>query len=559
MSTNIKKNGSLPTIKAGRIGKSSTGEIYIELRIKGSVAVPRFFSLSDLNERGGAALTAWLTSEGMSLIGRSEKSKAEAQIGRISRRALQRRSGEQVLIVDRLGWNGPAFATRYEIHSPRGLDVARAFGLPGLDNFHLIGRKLKDYRAFARRYGRRNDLIKFLLCVGFIGPILPLVESELLWLVLYGKQGLGKSSLMNTVAAIYGGEVRGRIKLLESFSATENAAEVLSDKGRHLLAPFDDAQALPSDPKQRASTLCNVIVKTFQALEKARLNQSQRIWETVFMLGANERLEDTFARGRIPYGDYTAVRAIEVPAQNEFGIFDRVPKNIRADDFANAMVTDALAIRGLAGKHFVKRLVTLRHRDGQALKARLDRWRRRIKDKLAPGGKDSDANRVAGHFATIYAAGCLARQLKVLPWTRKQLMNVVCRIYNRFAQESTVAPPEIFLRTKIDALRERMPVVRKGRELASKTELLGAAGVEYRGPDGSSEYCFLPIQFKKLVGKAGRHRGILVKLIERGCVAGEGRAGGRRKATCKRPLLKGRRVQVIAIDKQKLDKALPGA
>lgn len=559
MSTDIKARGALPTINAGRIGKSPSGDLYIELKIEGSSAVPRFFSLSDLNERGGAALTAWLTSEGISLIGRVEKGKIESRVGRITRRALHRRSGSEVLIVDRLGWNGPAFATRYHLHAPKGIEVARAFGLPRLDSSHLDGHRLEEFRAFARRYGRGNDLIKFMLCAGFVGPILPLIDSELLWLVLYGSQGLGKSSLMNSVASIYGGEVRGRIKLLESFSATENAAEVLSDKGRHLLSPFDDAQALPSEPRLRASTLCNVIVKTFQALEKARLNQPQRVWETVFMLGANERLEETFARGGIPYGDYTAVRAIEIPAQNEFGVFARVPTSFRADDFANAMVADALAIRGLAGKHFVKQLVALRHSESEALRARLNRWRTRIKDRLAPGGKDSDANRVAGHFGTIYAAGCLASQLKILPWRRKQLANVVCRIYKRFAQESAVAPPEISVRTRIDEVLKRMVVVSKGSELSCRAELAAAAGVEYRSPDGNTEYCFLPAQFKQLISKVGRRRRVLEELVERGCIAGESYAGGKRKRTCKRPLLSGKRVRVIAIDKQKLDAAIPAS
>jgi hypothetical protein len=540
----------------GRIGKSSTGEKFVEFTIADEPAKSRFFSVRELNESDGSALIEWLTKVNIPVVGTSEKRIIEAPIGQCARTALLEHVGAPTLIADRPGWNGPAFVSRYGVHVPEGVSAVPAGSVQLQERSHLKGLHLKEFRRFARRYGRGNDLVTFMICAGFVGPLLPLLpESELLWLLLIGEPARGKTSLLNTVASIYGGDPRGRLRLLESLSATDNAAETFSEKGRHLIVPFDDTQALPSDAKQRATILSNVIFRTFQGIEKARLNQSQRVWESVFMLGSNERLQATLERGGVPYGGYTAVRAIELPVSNENGIFSHVPKGERPADFVRGMVRDAMAIRGLAGERFIKRLVDARHEDGSKLVSKLSRWQEELRRRLDPSGDSGERSRVVDHFALVYAAGCLASSFEVLPWTPKKIRRAVSRMYRRHIQARQEAAPvqaETYLRQYIHKNRGAFIRVEEGQTLPNWKVICSAPGVDFRCRDGSKEYCFLPQQLQRVFGHSGDRSRAVKRLVDCALLTREGSPEKQQKNTCKRPLRKDRRPRVYVFDQMKM-------
>ena len=110
--------------------------------------------------------------------------------------------------------------------------------------------------------------------------------------------------------------------------------------------------------------------------------------------------------------------------------------------------------------------------------------------------------RIARRFALIYAAGCLAAEFGILPWTWKEMLWAVKACYDR-----VILPP--------DALTEHTPersiavvrdyIERNGhgfidtglrRRSLTKEDLQSAGGAVHRGQDGRREFLFTNAQFR---------------------------------------------------------------
>jgi putative DNA primase/helicase len=110
--------------------------------------------------------------------------------------------------------------------------------------------------------------------------------------------------------------------------------------------------------------------------------------------------------------------------------------------------------------------------------------------------------RIARRFALVYAAGCLAAEFGILPWTWKEMLQAVKDCYGR-----VILPP--------DALTEHTPersiaavrdyIERNGhrfidtgsrRRSLTKEDLQSAGGAVHRRHDGTREFLFTSAQFR---------------------------------------------------------------
>jgi len=138
-----------------------------------------------------------------------------------------------------------------------------------------------------------------------------------------------------------------------------------------------------------------------------------------------------------------AVRLIDIPVpRRRTGIFDRLQKGATGRDsrlLAEALEQAAATYYGEAGKVFIKKLVqdVGNNHDGltDRLAGSIDRF-------LAKSGVDSEDPyevRFAKRFALAYAAGLLAIEYGVVPWSREIVYRSIGRVYYK-TRSRTIRP-----------------------------------------------------------------------------------------------------------------------
>lgn len=200
------------------------------------------------------------------------------------------------------------------------------------------------------------------------------------------------------------------------------------------------------------------------------------------------------------------MRLIDIPVpRRRIGIFDRLQKGATARDSrlrAEALEQAAATYYGEAGKVFIAKLAqdVRNNHDGltQRLAGSIDRF-------LAKSGVDLEDPyevRFAKRFALAYAAGLLAIEYGVVPWSQEIVYRSIRRVYRKARSQRTrlVDPVQAAAKrvvrkvqkaTAVDIRPERPAVDQKTAERAKVLLIMH---------NGSSLFAVRPDFFKSLVG-----------------------------------------------------------
>lgn len=549
-----KMASKIADVDVTRVGKGSSGAQFVEIHIpKGGRAARHFFSTRELTETDARVAINWAAEEGFPLISRADKSQFQQLVSERVKKALADRKLPNVHVCDEHGWNGDAFVTKYAIHSPGDGPVVSSLALLPLKRHRRDARSIKD---MYRRYGHKNPLVIFASCLSFLGPLLRFLGTgSLPWFWFWGETSSGKSTLLNWVAAPWGGEPKDSIGLLESLWSTEHAPEDLTQTPRDQILAFDDSKANSSNSRRRADELIQLINRLTAGQGKGRSKKYQdrpKTWRTPLAAASNETFSELMVEAGKERDPATLVRAIEVPCANAFGIFDRVPPG-GAKQFVQAMLEESLKLRGLAGELLIARLVEEHAAQPIRLKARLSLQRAGAERRFMTAGQDRAGGRVAEKFAQVYAAGSLASDYGVLPWSRRELLNAVTKVYRRhrssLAETQTQSDATMVLRQFLSERRGALLRIKEGHPRSLRS-IRRAAGVRYRLSNGTVEYCFLPEQFNRIFRGGLSIRSAVVQLCRAGCLKTDSGVGGDgSKLRPKRRFVRGRRSRVFCIDR----------
>ncbi len=165
------------------------------------------------------------------------------------------------------------------------------------------------------------------------------------------------------------------------------------------------------------------------------------------------------ANGRTD-GDRARLLELQVPPGEEGGIFANpltgaTPKNSK--DLADKLGTAARAYFGKAGRKWIAFLV----KNQSMLEARVASLSREFSVWASPGATGVEA-RILSKFSLIYAAGVLAKEAGVLPWTELQIQKVTHRGFRdamstAFGRRFDPDDALIHLRTLLQSSRFKRP------------------------------------------------------------------------------------------------------
>ena len=106
-----------------------------------------------------------------------------------------------------------------------------------------------------------------------------------------------------------------------------------------------------------------------------------------------------------------------------------MPDDTTPSRFVRDMKREAVAIRGVAGEHFLEHLVRERALGDRKLRRKLERWMDELRDGLGIDGFDGQTSRIADVFALVFAAGCLTIEYGITPWSKQRFLEAVTTVF----------------------------------------------------------------------------------------------------------------------------------
>ena len=216
-----------------------------------------------------------------------------------------------------------------------------------------------------------------------------------------------------------------------SWNTTAGKVEVTALAHNDTLLILDETKRAGKTDKERAQAVVEMTFKLSEQTEKERLTSSEpaRAWRCYFLSTSNFSLQGLAKSGGIQIDEAELGRLADIPLPlSGHGLFEELHGFSGGEALSDALQAKCRSNFGVAGVEFVRRLSTQRRTDRKTLKGFLRDARWQYKRKLAGSLEKDDPkplHRQTGRFATVFAAGALAIECGVLPWTRKGLLRAI--------------------------------------------------------------------------------------------------------------------------------------
>ena len=290
-------------------------------------------------------------------------------------------SGKPIGRVVHMGGDGRRKAvTAYRVHSVGEAPMV-AGELSFADDSHLADVTCKRLRAFYRYVGTGNPLVRFCIMMSFAPVLLKLLDTpHQPWFVLVGRTSCGKTTMLHLAASVWGGELRGLLGNVRSFSGPANGLEDACADAQDIIFPLDDVQAIAS--KERATLIRDLVHRTSGGVSRGRKGEKTRTWRNIPVTASNSPMAEIFSEGYVLFDEPLQVRCVELSCDERYGVFSQVPSGMSPAEFAKKVADGAKQMRGAAGEHFIAKLVKEAREDKEALVEELKGYIREFKDEL---------------------------------------------------------------------------------------------------------------------------------------------------------------------------------
>lgn len=333
-------------------------------------------------------------------------------------------------MVTRTGWNARiphlSFALPHKVLGAGGHDV---FLLPAMRDRCLASGtsgKLKDWQKEVAMRALWSPVASLLVMAAFAPPLLRFSEvPESFILNVAGNSSGGKTTANMAAASVWGDPTRRR-----TWAATDRGLAEMAAANNGLLLVLDDAEQAATTPKlrlQRVHDLTHLLTSGQSKEVSSVATQLPKLsFECIVLSSSPQTIEaSTVASGDRTDGDRTRLLEIQVPSGEEGGIFanplfGNAPSDTRT--LVEGLASSSLRYYGKAGRRWIKFLVSRQ----RTISARLTALADEFSLAAAPGATGVEA-RILRKFGLVYAAGMLAREAKILPWTASQIERVANR------------------------------------------------------------------------------------------------------------------------------------
>ena len=325
--------------------------------------------------------------------------------------------------VNRTGWHDNCYVTGRVVLGDGGANERIIFSGTAQSRVGSTAGTLEGWKELIAEPARGNSRLVFAISAAFAPLLLNCTGSESGGFHLVGRSSVGKTTALAVAGSVWGGGGSGGY--LKSWRVTPNGLEGIAAAHCDALLCLDEMGQVNADHAgECAYMLANGVGKG-----RATRNGEARPlaeWRTIFLSSGELGLADKVAEGR--RGHVAAagqqVRIVDLPADagQGLGLFEALNGFKTADELARHLKGSAHDNHGHAWAEFAKRIID--DVDGVSMRAkeRVSEFLRRF---CSSSHADGQVVRVAHRFGLVAAAGELAIEFGILPWSPGDVMAAV--------------------------------------------------------------------------------------------------------------------------------------
>jgi uncharacterized protein (DUF927 family) len=262
------------------------------------------------------------------------------------------------------------------------------------------------------------------IALAFVGPLGSLIGGSPPMIQLVGPAESGKTSIAIAAGSVWGiYNDKRRQTFAESWNTTVNRLEPVAAAHNATFLVLDETGLVESRDNKPYHTIRKAAMRLHQGVEKARHGQdSSRRWWVPVLSTSNKSLNEMAADAHASCPAAVRTRLIDVPTSIlGYGAYETLHGMKDEQAFSANLREVASNNYGRASRIFIGQLAAWYNRDSDGLKAFLSERRSRyvLRAKEVVGEGKHKIDRISESFAAIFAAGCAAIELDIIPWSRR--------------------------------------------------------------------------------------------------------------------------------------------
>lgn len=352
------------------------------------------------------------------------------------------RPDERCTLNARTGWYDESYVQPHTTHGPEDADDVVYVGDEQPSSEPTAG-TLEEWKEDVADVLQASTLGVFLLCAALAPILMKFVRLENGMFHISGKSGVGKTTLLRVAGSVWPGGSRS----VASWDMTQMALQEMMARNSDALVVIDEFSAISADKRTQAKTMSDVAYMVGSGIPRRRSKHftgSAEDDETFRVLalstGEKSAAEIAEAAGEKRLMGQVA-RVLDLPIEEcPTGMFDRLEEagyhNTRdqAAELADHLNKITMRQYGTASETFIRYVVD----NPEHVEQEVARLVGLFNDKVKVPSTGWE-RRISSKFALAYAAGRLASEAGVLPYSEKLVRECCVSSYRRARSQLTTA------------------------------------------------------------------------------------------------------------------------
>lgn len=330
--------------------------------------------------------------------------------------------------VDKTGW----FQKTYLIGDEGiGTDSSCEFIPAYRTNQNLFGKmgSLEEWQRNVALPCTGHMLAEFAIATAFASLILTPCNFDSFGVHFFNNSSKGKSTLAMVAGSVCGGG--GPKGFLRQWRATSNALEGLAVQHNDNLLCLDEISQADS------KALYEAIYMLMNDQGKARLKkniQSQPIstWKILVLSNGEKTIGDKISEDK--YREQMAgqsVRIIDIDADAGYGVFSYQPEDVDLASFSDDLKAASMQNYGYASRAFLEHFT----QDYDDSVQRIQKIAQEFQEKNTNSNFSGQVRRVIKSLSAVVAAGELAIEFGIIPWTKGTVTQAVSYVLEKWISQ----------------------------------------------------------------------------------------------------------------------------
>ena len=345
---------------------------------------------------------------------------AELNIGKRERQLFlsylqASRPTKRVQCVNQIGWHQNRFVLPDQVFSHPSADGEIILQSIAKDpSFCSLG-TLQDWQDTVAKFCQGNSRLVFAVSTAIASVLLRMTGEESGGFHFVGPSSIGKSITLKVAASVWGNP--GLNGFIKRWRSTLNGLELLAASRCDSLLILDElGEVQPKDAGNTAYMLSSGLSKNRATKHTTLASQSE--WRLLFLSSGEITLSAHISQSGNQVNAGQEVRMIDIPAQTEgsFGVFENIHGYDSPGAFASALSENTEKNFGSAIKYFLTK-ITESPEILNSVALKMTEFISGLKNQTHHG----QVHRALKRFALVAAAGELAIELGILPWSKGEV------------------------------------------------------------------------------------------------------------------------------------------